>query len=572
LAEKSPEGAPSHVQDASGHEAFIQEAAQLDARKRELDQLRTVRLLYQGLTDFAEGCAEFLRLIETAKRERDILFQELLVTAVERFLPDSIDTRVFDDLVSEAIEDFRTWLETEQPGLYLEIGMSLAEYMITTEQPDRAVRLLERLPTADASVIQLYRLNILFGNAYLRVPGQVKDALPRLRQALALAEGIDLESAERCRLIARAHKELGFYYRNVGWWQEADRAYQRAHNAISEALGARSSDDDRAEMSSIQNNWAYVKALGGYYRDGSSLIDSAITVRQRLNMRLEEGISQNVRGEVYRYELRFWKAWEAYGLAEAIFEEQHSMPWLGMIYQKQAICLFLADQDGVELEPGTDAMARAKDLVSRAVAICRDQRVRAYPSALNRAGRIYGKDDADAGLRYLVEGIDQARMLSDGWFWFANLVEYAELSYRAWVETGRDEYRDGIDVMAPAIEEAVTEFIDQAISEWQYPDLRGRWDIVRGHLAVQDWKRSRDDALLDVALDAYTQGFGLIAQGGHVGSSGTSVIPGEFTTFRELYRGLPPDVQAAWRESLRRAWRDLEEGSTLLLARLEELY
>lgn len=564
--------APVEENESGLGSTFVQEAAKLDAGKRELDQLKAVRLVYQGLTNFAAGCAEFLRLLEAAKNERDILFQELLAMAVERFLPGSVDTRVFDDLISGVIDEFRHWLTSEQPGVYLEVSLSLADYMITSEQPDRAVRLLERLPTADASVDQLYRLNDLLGNAFLRLPGQVREALPRLRRALALAEGIELASADRQRLIARANKELGFYYRNVGLWQEADRAYERARDAILVALTTRGSDDDRAEMSSIYTNWAYVKGLGGAYRDGSNLIESAITVRKRLKMRLEEGISQSVRGEVYRYQQRFQRAWEAYSAAEYIFDEQRSMQWLGMVYQEQAICLFQAAEDGVDLEPGSDAMVRAKDLISRAVTICRDQHVRGYPSALNRAGRIYGKEDSDTGLRYMAEGIEQAHALSDGWFWFANLVEYAELSYRAWVETGWREYRDGIVRQAPVIERAMTEYIDEAIDEYQYPDLRGRWDIVRGHLAIHDWLVTRDDGLLSSALEAYTQGFGLIAQGGHVGSSGTSVIPGEFETFGKLLAQLPPDIQATWREALRNAWRELEEGSTQLLARLEELY
>ncbi|MBV9766031.1 MAG: ATP-binding protein, partial [Acidobacteriaceae bacterium] len=323
-------------EDETGLEgAFVQEAAQLDARKRELDQLKTVRLLYQGLIDFSVGCVEFLRLLEAAKRDHDVLFQELLAIAVERFLPGSVEPRIFDDVISGVINEFRQWLTSEQPGVYIEVSLSLADYMIRTEQPDRTVRLLEHLPMADASVDQLYRLNNMLGNAYLRLPGQVREALPRLRRALALAEGIELESADRHRRIAEAHKELGFYCRNVGLWQEADKAYERARDAILVALTTRGSDDDRAEMSSIYNNWAYVKGLGGSYRDGINLIESAITVRRRLQRRLEEGISQSVRGEVFRYQQRFQRAWEAYSAAEFIFDEQRSNAWRGMIYQEQ---------------------------------------------------------------------------------------------------------------------------------------------------------------------------------------------------------------------------------------------
>jgi hypothetical protein len=58
-----------------------------------------------------------------------------------------------------------------------------------------------------------------------------------------------------------------------------------------------------------------------------------------------------------------------------------------------------------------------------------------------------------------------------------------------------------------------------------------------------------------------------------VGSSGAAAIPGEFKTFGELVWRLPEAIRADWQEELRRAWTDLpHEGSTLLLARLEELY
>ena len=32
-------------------------------------------------------------------------------------------------------------------------------------------------------------------------------------------------SDDRYKLIAKAHKELGFYYRNAGMWQEANSIY-----------------------------------------------------------------------------------------------------------------------------------------------------------------------------------------------------------------------------------------------------------------------------------------------------------------------------------------------------------
>ena len=447
------------------------------------------------------------------------------------------------------------------PDYYLAIGLRLASYLIENERPKDAIDLLGRLPESVAGPAQRYRLSILRGNAYMRLPGMVKHGLPHFEQALV--EATMLESDDRHQLVAKAYKELGFYYRNAGSWREADNAYQLARDAISATLSARRSDDDRGEMASIQTNWAYVKGLTGAYRDGANLVESAIAVHHRLQRYQEEGISWSVCGEVYRYERRFQKAWDAYAEAEQIFQGQRNWSWLGLLYQEQAICLFQATGDGVSLTPGGDPVKRASRLITVALDICRDQAVRGYPSALNRAGRIFGKDDSEAGLGYLAEGIEQARRLSDGWFWLANLIEYVELSYRAWVQTGRRAHRDEI-----AVREAE---IMHAMSEYDFPDLRGRWDLLQGHLGIRDWLATADESLLGAALQNYRGGFALVARG-YVGSSGASAIGSLFEAFSALFSLLPPDIRAEWQEELRRGWAALENGSTLLLARLEELY
>ena len=256
--------------------------------------------------------------------------------------------------------------------------------------------MLERLPEEIATPYQSYRLSILRGNAYMRISGMVKRGLQHFQQALVEAKA--LESPDRHQLIAKAYKELGFYYRNEGLWEEADEAYNQARDAISKNLVTRNSDEDREEMASIQTNWAYVKGLSGSYRDGTNLVESAITVHHKLKKYQEEGISWSVCGEVYRYERRFQKAWNAYAEAEQIFQGQRNWSWLALLYQQQAICLFQATQDGINLAPAGDPIEQAKHLITLALDICRDQTVRGYPSALNRAGRIYGKEDIDTGL------------------------------------------------------------------------------------------------------------------------------------------------------------------------------
>jgi tetratricopeptide (TPR) repeat protein len=543
--------------------AFIDDVARLDAGKRELNQLKAMLLYYMLLSDHVAGCRLFLDLFGQARHEHDILFQELLVLEMQRFLPGGVEPDAASDVTGGAIGAFRQWLMTGNSHLYLEIGLSICGFLIENEQAEAATRLLGELPEDDADVRQRYRLKILLGNAYMRTPGRVKDGLEHFQEALSLAEAIDTSTADPQKLVAEAHKEMGYYYRNEGLWKDADYAYEKAHHAIAVTLASRADDEDREEMASILTNWAYVKGLRGAYREAANLVESAITVRQHLGRRRETGISWSVCGEVYRYERRFHKAWDAYAEAERIFQEERNWSWLGLIYQEQAICLFQAAEEGVNLVPSKDAIEQAKQLITLALDICRDRAVRGYPSALNRAGRIYGRDYPDTGLKHLSEAIEQAQRLSDGWFWFTSIIEYVELCYRAWVRTEDDKYLEWITSREPDVA--------QVMSEYQFPDLRGRWRLLHGHLGIHDWRKTGQTTLLAEALENYQQGFTLLAQE-FAGLSGALIIPTEFTRFGTLLRQLPSDIQTEWLTQLRRAWSNPDRGSTVLLARLEELY
>jgi tetratricopeptide (TPR) repeat protein len=538
--------------------AYIQEVAVLDAEKREIDQFKAVRLFYLLLSDFGEGCRQFLELFEQASDQNDVLFEELLALEMQRFLPGGVHRYAFGDVIGQVINEFRRWLKAAGPEPYLEIGMTLADHLVKTQQPQTALELLDTLPLAGAGPYHRYRVNNLRGNAYMRIPGRVRVANDHfdeaLREARALAE------AGGRKLVAEAYKELGFYYRNEGMWEQADRSYKLARDEISATLVENGTAEDREEMASIQTNWAYVKGLVGSYREGLSLAESAISVRHRLNKSQEEGISWSVCAEVYRYERRFSKAWQAYAEAEEIFHLQKAWPWLGILYQEQAICLLQAKQDDIELVP--EPLKRARELITWALDICRDQNVRGYPSALNRASRIVSLDDPQTGLKHLNEGIESAANLSDGWFLFANLIEYVELCYREWAKGGDQEYLDRIAAREPDI--------TRVMAEYAFPDLRGRWDLLQGHLSVHQWLASGDDIWLSEALQRYERGFAQIAEG-FVGSSGASALPGEFKTFHGVLAELPQDIQVDWPKRLRRAWSD-RTNSTLLLACLEELY
>jgi len=555
--QEEPDSVPSEERAA-----LIQDVADQDAMAREVDQFRAVQIYYLFLSDFPSGCRLLLETYDGAKRDNNVFLLDLLSIEMERFLPGGAYPHAFGDVIGGMLEEFRHWLTHVDPRSYLAIGLRLAEYYNENERQESTIKLLDRLDryASGATEQERYRLDILRGNACMRVPSQVRKAVQYFERALHDAEV--MEPADRHIFIAEAYKELGYYYRNEGQWEQADEAYQQAKDEVSGGFTPDSPASLRDEIASIQTQWAYVKGLNGNYREGANLAESAIKIRRRLGLRQQEGISQSVAGEVYRYARRFEKAWQAYAEAEQIFHGQRNWPWLGVLYQQQAICLHQATQDGVDLLPGRDTARQSRNLIIRSLDICRESNVRNYPSALNRAGRIFGSDDPGAGLDYLGRGIEAARKISDGWFWFANLIEYSELSYRIWLDS-----RDPDDLARVTSREAE---IDAAICDYEFPDLEGRWYLLQGHLAVWRYLDSPNEADLATALRHYTVGFAQIAKR-YVGSSGAAAFGGEFETFEELVWRLPDETRAAWREHFLEAWSTADSDSVLLLARLEEL-
>jgi AAA ATPase domain len=561
LLSTQPSDAP--VTPARDESAIITDSAALDVRQRNLDLLKGARLYYLFLTDFVTGCQQLLSYFEKADAEHDLFMQDLLALHLQWFLPGGARSDAFNDVIKARLDEFRRFLIEDRPDYYVAIGLTVAKYLIDSAQPEAALKILDQLPERDAESRRRHSLYILRGNACMRIPARVREGLPHFERALA--EARSNVSADQHRLIATAYKECGFYFRNIGLWQDADQSYKSARDAIVATLSPQSSKADRDEVASIQTNWAYVKGLDGSYSEGEELAETAITVRHRIGDPSDEGISWSVCGEVYRYARRFEKAWAAYSTAEGLLQGRRYWNWLGLIYQERAICLYQANQDGIKLTP--DPIGDAKSFIKSALDICASHTIRAYPSALNRAGRIFGDDDPDQGLDYLERGIGEARRLSDGWFLFASLVEYAELCYRAWDRSddlsGRPRYLINIRARTPEI--------ISASREYKFPDLLGRWIVLQGHLAINDYFQTRDENALNSALENYKNGFAHIARR-RVGSSGAAAIPAQFKAFERLFRNLPLHVQAEWQNRLKGAWSDLEHGSTLLLARLQELY
>lgn len=540
---------------------LMSRSVELDMAQRRFDQLRAASLYYTFLTDFGAGCRRLLEYYDEARKRHDSFFQDLLVLYLDRFLPGRSSSAAFNDVIALKLGDFRRWLEGAGQGFHVALGIMVGRYLVDSAQAQEALTFLGGLPDGAATGRERHDLSILRGNACLRTGGQAREAIGYFQHAINHAE--ESTEPDRHKLIAEAYKELGFYYRNTGRWREADESYRHAWTTIVGALSADSPAQDHAELASIQTNWAYIKGLSGSYLEGIDLAETAADSRHTMGLTADEGLSRSVCGEVYRYARRFDMAWRAYAQAERLLlAERPYWDRLGFVYQEQAICLYQAARDRIPIDGGMDLMAEAGRLIRKALELCLAYAIRAYPSALNRAGRIIGAADPDAGLKYLEEGISEAQRLSDGWFWFANLVEYAELSYRRWRDSGAPRYRANIDKRSAEL--------DRVAGDYSFPDLKGRWSLLKGHLAVRDYHDSNEAARLDEALVYYEKGFADLATK-HVASSGATSLKAEFDAFEVVFTGLPADARAAWQARLRSAWTAAGELSTLLLAHLEKL-
>ena len=198
----------------------IDSTSALNTRLHELDQYWAAGVYYHFLTDFADGCRELLSRYEHAEQVNDTYFQDLMVLYLQRFLPGGNPSDAFNDVVRLKLEEFRSWLG-ERPERYITLALLVARHQIETSQSGAALRLLDNLPeTADH--LQRHRINLLAGNACLRIPGKVREGREYFDRTLALAQ--ELTTPDRAKLTAEAHKELGYYYRNTGQWWKRTRA------------------------------------------------------------------------------------------------------------------------------------------------------------------------------------------------------------------------------------------------------------------------------------------------------------------------------------------------------------
>lgn len=540
----------------------------VDAHRLEIELLQTTALYYQILTDNASGCNLFNDTFERTLSRHEYRFADLLWAEMQRFLPGQTTYDPLEDIVRSEVVHFQDWYKNH-PEMQYELVRRVSRYLIDKDETQTAEEMLTNVwNVCQGDLEHEYVILNLRGNARLRIPGKSEDAGRDFEDALACI--MNPSAPESLRVLAgQAHSELGYYYRNTGDWEAAANSYLDALRITPL--------DQPIKRAAIQSQYAYVQALKGLYQAAHDLVDASLKVRRKHGLKFEEGMALSVKGEIHRYERHYPEAWQAYLQARNIFDELEHWGWQGLVQQEMAICLYQAYKVEVELpgyEKDHDGMLEdAQALILEAVEFCKDYSLRNYPSALNRAGRIIGigYQEYDQGLAYLEEGAKVAREVADGWFLFANLVQHVELSYQAWLASGEKElhYLKNIDAKEKEIE--------TAYSEYNFPDLKGRWELLKGQKAFKQAQAIADlnqqNSLYEIALEHFKKAYPLISRG-YVGSHGIVALPEEFDKLVPLMKSLPETQRKEWLEALGVAWSvmDKERQATSLLSFLTNLY
>jgi tetratricopeptide (TPR) repeat protein len=517
-------------------EELVHRSTELEVNTRELHQLIVTYYYYQLLSNYEAGANKLGTEFERITDEHDFRLGQLLWVEIQRFIAGESATDPLEPIIKPKIDELRSWF-LSQGDLRFKLLSNIADYLVNAGYHHRAEELSDYLiKEFQGAPSKEYKAYIIRGNARMHTSGQSKLAKEDFEYALKLTENNELKDR-----AGEAHKELGYYFRHMGHLDLADRAYR---NAINNTF-------DPVERASIQANWSYIKGLRGDYPKALELIRTSLNVRRNRNLAQEVAMALSVKGEIHRYMQEFQEAWQSFEEAENIFKRLGLWPWLGQIYQQQAVCRFQEWELHKEVHQTeiNSLFQEAQTLSLRALDICNDWNRRALPSALNRAGRIFAIIDTKRGLDYLDDGRKRADEVGDGWFLFANIIELAELSYRDFVKSGDNEYRLRIESLAPDVA--------KVSSEYNFTDLRGRWELLRGHIVLNDGLNSSTEGerqkCFSQALDRYKKGFPLVAKG-FVGSHGLRALRKEFNNFNNLFSKLPHDIRLKWCDDLRLAW------------------
>ncbi|WP_420642382.1 hypothetical protein [Candidatus Leptofilum sp.] len=516
------------INEQEGDALFLEEdfpelvelTSQLLELRRRLWPIEAEKLYYELDADVQAGYQAFLRAFNQAGQAGQLIVRELFLSEMEPFL------------------------QAFEPGSneYFEIVFRQIQTAVGDNLQDVAAEKIAHLWDLYRDPIRQYQLLIWQGNTFLRTVGRETEGRQSFEAALQLAK----EQEELG--IGEALSEIGFAHRQLGNWEQAGKMYREALKVT--PLSKR---DLRAEIG-IQ--LAYVQALLGEYDAANAFMRGTLPYLRQFGDRILFGAGLSVQGEVFRYQKKYDEAHKAYDEALAVFSEIEHLGWLGTVQQEKAICLIQ------ENNPRRNLL-EAMYLIEQARYFCREQNMRDYPSALNRAGRIYElKGDYEQAFTAFEEGIEVAQAAQNIWFLMSNIIEFSELAVQLWHDTEIPEHHEKI-----LKHESLVKTYDQN-PEYEFKDLFGRWHLVKGHKAWYEGKQAvkhnkgSAEASWQTAMEEYALGFSMVAQG-YYGSHGIGALPKEGERLKHHVLELPVEEGKRWCNYFHQEWGELDDPAVL---------
>jgi len=470
----------------------------LGEESRQRDVLETERLFYTLRAGLEQGIKQFIGAYDWATDNYEIGFRSMLWEEMQRFEARFGETR-----------DFRVSIRGTKH--LLDTGDAAAAKSKGTE-------ILEQFAKTGSEEIEVL---VHLGNCSLRL-GRPIEARNFFSQARDTCNKRGLQK----KWLAVIETGLGLAYRSSGDWNEAAKHYRESVRTCERF------NSPPHHLASALNNYAYVLGLRGRYGAATALCEQALGLRKDLKHRRSAGSSYSTLGELYRYQLLYERAFEYYNQALRIFEDQDDREWLAIVYQEWAIAKAYAGE-----------LDEAWASIQKALELCERYNIRAFPCALNRAGRIaLAKSEYDQSEHLLWRGIVEAEKTGDVWFLLATTVELMESRY-ARFQKKRDidiqELREEFDDLAVRIEE-------HKHQGYGFRDLFGRTRRILGHVQY-------DLGSYDRALEYYKEAYPLIASG-YYGSHGLHKFPEELEELGKRVNGLAPMEAIRWCNELHKSW------------------
>jgi len=519
-----------------------------ETQRLELSQ-RMVGYYDELLKSKSETLRQMREQWETARQQKEAepgqwLFQQLAelerqvsVLEVERFhylLDADLDKayeyflKAFDEATLRYRYNFRALLWTEiQPyeskyvgKQYYQIGIRGVKFLLDDAQYDRSYQRAEALLGEYGSQDPAWQVDTLvqMANAAAR-KGETEKAMSHFQEALQICEQNQLAD-----WIGRVESGLGWVYRLMSNWEEAERIYERA-------LEHSSKVGDLERVAQVLNNLGYVRHLRGDSPGGLNLCEQALEIWKQLQRPRWVATTYSTIGNIWSKLGNYSEAMASYEAALRIFREQEDWEWIATVYHQMAFAQWL---QGEHLE-------EAQHYAEESIRYCRQYGIeKELFTALHRLGHIHmSRGELQKAQECFEESYQLSQKMQDEYRLRDNLLGLAEIAYQ------KRDYDEAERYVRQALEGIKPEV-------WVSPYLLGGMYQLLGNVFFARGQ-------YDQALREYCKAYPRIAR------------EETFTPYRlskalasleERIGSLPAELAEQWCDNLKKCWeKQIQKGS-----------